>query len=713
MMDPLANSQNLRGMCPIMFSKEFFYGCMQLVLGSKVTNKNTKMPVRVMESVFSDYRQLFSSEDMFLEKMPPGKSYSASLASMALTMATSMKNIVVETFEKRCLLYLEHRLRAEIPDIDTKTVKKLRIYLYNELSGVEDPPWPTSLDKTEDLMVHLNRITLTEYLGPHPITPKSLVTNICEHMSVLHQILRNYEQYNNVSSNELADQVSPWWAYQQLKDHDEFLNLTKKQRQQVSRQLRQHANGNDGDTILFTTTISDGLRNALLELVTDTRARIANSRRVKAGDDEINLDDCFVPTRSSLKPDHRLFNLLPHRSLGMPFVEVPIDSLVALVNNSLPPGSPLPKARRSTLKGIHRIREDGKTFERVFNLGAVRLARGVDNLDQYDDEEGAAGRKMPIFNNLVSTDGHTVNVSLVRPTAGPPLPDLELEDFTPELVNNHFRLWGIDPGMTHIFTATDGSSQYLKYSSAEWRAKSGFTRRLTAQRQRMTTQITDIQSRLPTTKTASVSTYATAVTSIMAHLNTLVSFYADVSWSNDRLLNYSGRRRLDEEVVKIFVDGGKKYAHNTASAPSTSSHASRFHKAAFTPSPAIPLLGMGDGSFAMTMRGTKPGMASRVKKVLKRAELEGKLVLVPVNESYTSKICSKCLTNNQENKVLEDGSRLHSVLVCKDCNTVWNRDINACNNIFFLATEEIAKRSRPSVFCHPNHPPPQPPQTMG
>ncbi|SAL96236.1 hypothetical protein, partial, partial [Absidia glauca] len=382
-------------------------------------------------------------------------------------------------------------------------------------------------------------------------------------------------------------------------------------------------------------------------------------------------------------------------------------SLVALVNKSLPPGSPLPKARVSALKGIHRIREDGKTFERVFNLGAVRLARGVDNLDQYDDEEGAAGRKMPIFNNLVSTDGHTVNVSLVRPTAGPPLPDLELEDFTPELVNNHFRLWGIDPGMTHIFTATDGSSQYLKYSSAEWRAKSGFTRRLTAQRQRMTTQITDIQSRLPTTKTASVSTYATAVTSIMAHLNTLVSFYADVSWSNDRLLNYSGRRRLDEEVVKIFVDGGKKYAHNTASAPSTSSHASRFHKAAFTPSPAIPLLGMGDGSFAMTMRGTKPGMASRVKKVLKRAELEGKLVLVPVNESYTSKICSKCLTNNQENKVLEDGSRLHSVLVCKDCNTVWNRDINACNNIFFLATEEIAKRSRPSVFCHPNHPPPQ------
>jgi hypothetical protein len=113
------------------------------------------------------------------------------------------------------------------------------------------------LGKPDDLMTHLNRTTLNDYLGSCPITPISLVNDICDHMSALHQILRNHEQCNNVSSNEIADQVSPWWAYQQLKDHDEFLNLTKKQRQQVSRQFRQHANGNDGDTILFTTTISD------------------------------------------------------------------------------------------------------------------------------------------------------------------------------------------------------------------------------------------------------------------------------------------------------------------------------------------------------------------------------------------------------------------------------------------------------------------------
>jgi hypothetical protein len=55
-----------------------------------------------------------AAKKFFLEKMPPGKSYSAQLAPMALKMATSMKNIVVETFKYRCLQYLEHCLRAEI-----------------------------------------------------------------------------------------------------------------------------------------------------------------------------------------------------------------------------------------------------------------------------------------------------------------------------------------------------------------------------------------------------------------------------------------------------------------------------------------------------------------------------------------------------------------------------------------------------------------------
>jgi hypothetical protein len=50
---------------------------------------------------------------------------------------------------------------------------------------------------------------------------------------------------------------------------------------------------------------------------------------------------------------------------------------------------------------------------------------------------------------------------------------------------------------------------------------------------------------------------------------------------------------------------------------------------------------MGNGSFEMTMRGTKPGLATHFKKILKHAELQGKLLVVSVDEAYTSKVMNK------------------------------------------------------------------------
>ncbi|SAL99365.1 hypothetical protein, partial, partial [Absidia glauca] len=110
---------------------------------------------------------------------------------------------------------------------------------------------------------------------------------------------------------------------------------------------------------------------------------------------------------------------------------------------------------------------------------------------------------------------------------------------------------------------------------------------------------------------------------------------------------------------------------------------------------------MGDGSFGMTMRGTKPGLATHFKKVLKHAELQGKLLVVSVDEAYTSKVCSRCQVKEMENMKIGADSRLHSVLTCKGCNTVWNRDVNAANNIFSLAARAIDGLPRPAIFCRP------------
>ena len=55
----------------------------------------------------------------------------------------------------------------------------------------------------------------------------------------------------------------------------------------------------------------------------------------------------------------------------------------------------------------------------------------------------------------------------------------------------------------------------------------------------------------------------------------------------------------------------------------------------------------------------------------------------PVDEYLTSQICNKC-KSKQLNNISITGSkrRVHSVLKCESCGTVWNRDVNSALNIY-------------------------------
>lgn len=59
------------------------------------------------------------------------------------------------------------------------------------------------------------------------------------------------------------------------------------------------------------------------------------------------------------------------------------------------------------------------------------------------------------------------------------LPDLELSDFTAEELNTTFHLWGADPGVKNIYTASDDhgvedSHQIRKYSTDEYYTRAGY-----------------------------------------------------------------------------------------------------------------------------------------------------------------------------------------------------------------------------------------------
>ncbi|KAI8344845.1 hypothetical protein BC941DRAFT_498029 [Chlamydoabsidia padenii] len=186
--DPLESSQDLRGMCPMMFSAHFMYRCIQLVIGKKVTNKNKKVPKHVMEALFDEYGRQFPRQDLYMEKSPLETTYSSSLVDLALSMATSVKNLVVETFENKCIRFLEHCLRRQVKNITNKAVKKLALHLYDRLTGATTPYWPTSIEKPDELASPLDEIVRTEDLRPVPITEASLINKVSDYKEVIYRI---------------------------------------------------------------------------------------------------------------------------------------------------------------------------------------------------------------------------------------------------------------------------------------------------------------------------------------------------------------------------------------------------------------------------------------------------------------------------------------------------------------------------------------------
>ncbi|KAI9470967.1 MAG: hypothetical protein EXX96DRAFT_643986 [Benjaminiella poitrasii] len=92
------------------------------------------------------------------------------------------------------------------------------------------------------------------------------------------------------------------------------------------------------------------------------------------------------------------------------------------------------------------------------------------------------------------------------------LPNLELENFVPDELQNTFRLWRLDPSQKAIFTAVDGHTndqhEIRHFSTAEFYIFAGYKR--TSRRQL-------------------------------------------------RFHNYIGKQRTEAELVNIFINGDKKY----------------------------------------------------------------------------------------------------------------------------------------------------------
>jgi hypothetical protein len=171
------------------------------------------------------------------------------------------------------------------------------------------------------------------------------------------------------------------------------------------------------------------------------------------------------------------------------------------------------------------------------------------------------------FANHMSTDGFAINFMFARKKSSPTqnLHDvqLEFEDFTEQEVQDYFQLVAVDPGRTQIFTASYGSGEepheVRRMSTKEYYTMTGSKKTNQAlQKEKIASGINIIENNIPTPKTADINQYHCYMGYLLRHERTLTTFY-NHRRAETRFRNYQGVQRAREEMVKVFLDGGKKY----------------------------------------------------------------------------------------------------------------------------------------------------------
>lgn len=589
--------------------------------------------------------------------------------------------------------------------------------------------WPTTVPNTPDNIALVDTIINATRITNEPVTLTSITKNPGIYLQRMHQFLLYFEAFNNDTIrtfNEVQTEASYVWVKQALNGSDLFKVLNRKKRNRLS--FLAFTSLRDNTNFENTLQLETAQYEYIVNLIQTTRNQIVNSKIYMDESNEnrlnVRIQYCFRPEMLLSIKQYKLFSLVPMYSFTRKYVEIDIAHLKSLLRKvQRETQIPLEILRETQipLETLQENQEDRKhddatlLFSQVFDFDRLRLDLN------YNGKE--------MFTNMVRTDGYGIDFILAGPKKQESdLPDLALDDFTAEELNERFCLWGVDPGQINIFTASDGHGtdphQVRRYSAAEYYTRAGFkrTNKVILNLKNNDEQFLQAERAITTFKTANMETFIVYIHSVLNNIDVLSIFYGD-RFTSLRFLNYIGRQRADSEMTNIFVTGGKKYlkrefkqtgrdekkkppkiriertSTRKEKGKGKVKQKKRRLKQFEQDNSRIPLVALGDAVFPTSMKGTLPGLSRRLVKALKTAEYQGLLVTVPVTEYKTSRICSNCSRDNTEN-VRVDGVSLFGVLHClnQSCNTLWQRDINASRNMHRISSNIIANGEVPALF---------------
>ncbi|CEG63941.1 hypothetical protein RMATCC62417_01005 [Rhizopus microsporus] len=113
-------------------------------------------------------------------------------------------------------------------------------------------------------------------------------------------------------------------------------------------------------------------------------------------------------------------------------------------------------------------------------------------------------------------------------------------------------------------------------------------------------------------------------------------------------------------------------------------HKSHFNEGDTT---KMPLIIFGDslkGNTHVRFRGRR-GTSEMIYKHLKKREKQVELLVLDINESRMSSVCFECHQRNLRHHTVQERT-FYNVLICNDCNILWNRDVLAAKYMMLIST---------------------------
>ncbi|CAO3588451.1 unnamed protein product [Absidia cylindrospora] len=254
-----------------------------------------------------------------------------------------------------------------------------------------------------------------------------------------------------------------------------------------------------------------------------------------------------------------------------------------------------------------------------------------------------------------------------------------------------FRFWGVCPGVNQVLVAVDGSDDDKAHEIREFSEM--WDKKLTLSDFRTSDGASTLQqvvSSYPTLNTASSAKITLAVQARLASLSDVMSAQMKIkeqSWAI---------KEMGERFVNMFIGDGTGNGEQTFKNQVAASHGFSPVKLEPYARDQVPVVCLGDGR--SSDKETR-SLLKRCKDLLIKAECDGQLIFLEVDEYLTSQRCSGCF-----NLTLSDVQAANGVQRCQSCDKMWRREVNAARNLRSIVMHQIHNKthSRPHNLERPH-----------